>query len=115
MSLSFVGSMTLPRVTRAISSKTSGRAGFPTRSAATPWTKKDVSSVAFVCLQSSVTSCLPGSSAVKRLWKTPHSSPAERNRTVSALPEGATIRAVTSPFVSGSPLRSMTFACRASV
>ncbi len=43
-------------------------------------------------------------------WNTPHSSPVEVKRTVSALPEGAVIRAVTSPLASGSPFFSMMLA-----
>ena len=45
----------------------------------------------------------------------PHSSPDVVNRTSSDLPDGAVIRAVTSPPCSGSPPRSITLACRASV
>ena len=69
------------------------------RSVATPCTKKDASKVALVCLQDRMTSCVPGSSAVKRPEKAPHSSPDEVNRTLSAFPDGATIRAITSPLL----------------
>ena len=103
------GRITLPRVTRAISSSTSGRAGRPIRSAWAPCTKNEVSSVAPVCLQTSVTSCRPGSCGVYRAGEDAPLVAGGCEAHISDLPDGALIRAVTSP-VSGSPLFSATLA-----